>query len=250
MVAWYSVYFPLEDYEQLATRLRDWLIAAGYTPFNPFGLMPGRVYRDAARAFIAPPRDGWTRMIAEKPFSLPPCPLIVAASLEGAPITTYVDGVSVDPAVALADYPGISDALTAPISPAAAPENLGGVPFAALPADARKLAAKIDPAAAGKLFDRLSANVLGKVGGDAADAGALLAAADWNSVNGERIRRVMACLRLSAWRDPDFITLRDAYALHERRRRTPNAPLYPGDAETLNAVPNALDYRPLYAGRE
>lgn len=250
MAAWYSLYFRAEDQEVLTTRLRDALSAAGYTLFNPFGLLPGRVYRDAVRAFVAPPDAGWTRVLAEKPFSVPPGALVIAASLEGAPITTYVDGSAVDPAVALADYAGIADALAAPITVSAAPDALGGVPLDALPADVRKLAEGVDAGAAGKLFDRMSAQVLGKVGGDAAGASALLTAADWNSVNGERIRRVMTCLRLNAWREPDFITLRDAYALHERRRRNPNAPLYPGDAEALQAVANALDYRPVYAGRD
>ena len=59
----------------------------------------------------------------------------------------------------------------------------------------------------------------------------------------------MDCLRIPNWRDPDFVTLRDAYALHERRRRSPKATLYPGDAETLAAVPDALAYTPIYAGK-
>jgi hypothetical protein len=53
----------------------------------------------------------------------------------------------------------------------------------------------------------------------------------------------------SDWQEPDFVTLRDAYQLHERRRRNPNAPLYPGDAEAMEAVSDALDYIVLYAGK-
>jgi hypothetical protein len=59
----------------------------------------------------------------------------------------------------------------------------------------------------------------------------------------------MDCLRIPDWRDPDFVTLRDAYALHKRRERSPNATLYPGDAEALAAVPDALTYTPVYAGK-
>ena len=59
----------------------------------------------------------------------------------------------------------------------------------------------------------------------------------------------MDCLNIPDWRAPDFVTLRDAYALHKRRQRSPNATLYPGDAEALAAVPDALTYTPIYAGK-
>jgi hypothetical protein len=60
----------------------------------------------------------------------------------------------------------------------------------------------------------------------------------------------MNCLTIPlGWISPDFVALRDAYQLHERRRRNPNAMLYPGDAEAMAAVPNALDYAVVYAGK-
>ena len=52
----------------------------------------------------------------------------------------------------------------------------------------------------------------------------------------------------SDWHAPDFTTLRDAYQVAERRQRRPNAGLYPGDAEALAAVPDALAYTPVYGG--
>ena len=58
MVAWYSLYFRSENQQDVAAVLREFILKSGYTEFNPFGLMPGRVYRDAVRLFIAPPRDG------------------------------------------------------------------------------------------------------------------------------------------------------------------------------------------------
>ena len=48
--------------------------------------------------------------------------------------------------------------------------------------------------------------------------------------------------------EPDFDSLRDAYPLHERRRRSPNARIYPGDEAIMAKVSDALLYTPVYGG--
>lgn len=250
MVTWYSVYFRSANQQEVAAALRELILTSGYTEFNPFGLMPGRVYRDAVRLFIAPPREGWTRILAEKPISLPSFPLILEASLEGEAMMTRVDGSLVDPVIALAKYECITEALNAPPDPVDGEAAVGGIPFDALPDDVKKMASGVNPRQAGKLFDRLSSSVLGKVGGETSGASNLLKGADWTTPNGQRIQRVMQCLNLTEWRTPDFVTLRDAYALYERRRRNPNATLYPGDAEAMQAVSHINLYLPIYAGRD
>jgi len=249
MVAWYSLYVNNSDQQTVAARFRACLGQLGYVEFNAFGLMPGRVYPDAVRLFVTPPQGAWVRVIAEKPlaFALPAFPRVLEVALEGEAIRVFVEGALTDTVAALADFPCSERALTAPFA-ASASDSVGGIPLDALPDDVRQMASGIDPQQAGKLFNRLSASVLGKVGGAAGDAQDLLKTTDWNTPNGQRIRRVLACLQLDS--APDFVTLRDAYALHERRRRNPKANLYPGDAEALQAVPNALDFIPLYAGRD
>ena len=73
---------------------------------------------------------------------------------------------------------------------------------------------------------------------------------DWDSAGGKRIRALADLLTLpSDWREPDFVALRDAYQLHDRKRRNPNATLYPGDAEAMSKVPHALNFTPVYAGK-
>jgi hypothetical protein len=110
------------------------------------------------------------------------------------------------------------------------------------------------------MIDRLSQNLLNKVGQrTGTDAQSMSAAAqemisptppDWNSPGGQRIRAVMQCLTVpDNWRDPDFVALRDAYQLRVRRQRKPDARLYPGDEEAMNRVPDALDYIPIYGGK-
>ena len=42
--------------------------------------------------------------------------------------------------------------------------------------------------------------------------------------------------------------MRDAYQVHRLRQRAPRLMLMPGDKETLDAVPDALDYTPVYLG--
>jgi hypothetical protein len=110
------------------------------------------------------------------------------------------------------------------------------------------MAGRLDPRQAESLFTRISGAVAQKGGADPA-ARELLRQPDWNSAGGRKIIALMDCLGIAGWRAPDFVTLRDAYALHVRRQRSPNAKLYPGDAEALAAVPDALDYTPIYAGK-
>jgi hypothetical protein len=108
------------------------------------------------------------------------------------------------------------------------------------------------------MTDKLLGTLRGAAGmsdQDAARAGAILAAAgqgqlDLNSLAGQAIAAHAAHAGLpEGWHIPDFITLRDAFAVHRRLQRFPNARLYPGDAEARDAVPDALAYTPLFGGR-
>ena len=122
-----------------------------------------------------------------------------------------------------------------------------------LPDDVQSLAGKVDKGAAEKMFNRLTGTLMKKVGGDSDAARKLIAGEgtpDWDSSGGQRIQALMNSLNLPTnWRDPDFVALRDAYPLHERRRRNPNARLYPGDEATMAKVPDVLTYLPVYGGR-
>jgi hypothetical protein len=99
------------------------------------------------------------------------------------------------------------------------------------------------------MFARLSGNLAAKSAAGAGDTNALLRQPDWNSAGGRKIVALLGCLAIPGWREPDFVTLRDAYALHARRQRNPSARLYPGDAEAMDAVSDALVYTPIYAGK-
>jgi hypothetical protein len=263
MSAWHSLFSPTASADTFSHQLRDAAIADGYTPYNPFGLMPSKPYKITVRLFIAPPQNGWTRIVGEAPPEI--CTRVSAQSpllrlsLRGADagIHVYADGQE----GVLEDWlrarlPTIDLAsLNSPLPPLHVAEQRPlVVPLEALPEDVRRMAAGIDQKQAAKMFERISGDLMKKVGGDAAAAQALLQqgdAPDWNSAGGARIRQIAEALDLGdGWREPNFVRLRDAFQVAARRQRRPDAPPLPGDAEVLAAVPQALAYIPLFAGKD
>ncbi len=256
MTRWCSLYLPYGAdgaAEALAAALKTALTTLGYQAYDPFGLLPGKAYPQAVRLFIQPPRGAWLRVIGEPDLALL-APLsrfapVLWVELDGADarIDACADG---QPALPENAFPAHADCIRRARLQSAASGGaaLGGVALDALPSDVQALAEKVDLKQAGALFARLSGSLAAKAGGDEA-ARDLLRQPDWQSAGGAQIAAVMDCLGIANWREPDFVTLRDAYTLHLRRRRAPKATLYPGDAEALAAVPDALDYTPIYAGK-
>jgi hypothetical protein len=270
--SWDSLYLPSADQAAVADHLRASLTNLGYRLYDAFGRLPGRSYAQTTRLFVSPAQSGWVRVIGTPDphllTSLSAHGLCLYVRLDGtdAHIETFTRGNTRPIAGALAPYlrPDCSiENLQQVLSGEFAPQPDAAAPVmpTPLPADVQALAASVDPQQAQKMFERLSGGLMKKVGQrTGTDADALSAAAqdlvqgsapDWNSPGGQRIRAVMQCLTIPAdWREPDFTTLREAYALHARRRRKPDARLYPGDADALAAVPHALDYLPVYGGRD
>lgn len=260
---WSILFCRSDDSAAVSAALRDALTALGYELYDPFGALPGKVYRQALRLFVAPAAVGWVRVIGQPDERLLPAlssgSLCLYAAFEEADsqIVVYQHGIPAEALSALRPFlrPGYTEqqfisAFTDPIT-VQPPTAVGSVPLDALPDDVKGLAATVNPAQTQKLFARLSGSLLGKVAGaDAQSAQALLnAAADWNGPGAQRVRAVLNCLALPVkWDFPDFVTLRDAYQLHERKRRNPNAREYPGDAQAMAAVPDALMYIPVYGG--
>jgi len=266
-----SKHLPLAAQQQAASALSDALERQGYTAYDPFGALPGAAYTDAVKLFVAPTSDGWTRILSE-PVVLPDwllsalsrlgTALWVALDAEALHVAVYADGQTLDPLDALAVYRRddcnpdqlrhilAGECVDVPDEPESA--QTAGIPLDALPPEMQTLAHNLNPRQVTGLFNKLMGRVTGRVDTDVDSARALLAGSGpaWNSNGGRCIRGLMACLDMPQnWRTPDFITLRDAYQLERRRQRLPDATLYPGDAEALAAVPNALDYIPVYAGR-
>jgi len=271
MALWHSLYLPCDSDNttpSVSRVLQETLVSLGYTLYNPFGLIPGKAYAETVKLFVSPAQDGWIRILSAadcQPAELQPglstqglC-LYMALDGDSATIRVLVNQAESTPETAFAPYLSSS---AANLDHALHSAELRVVPnqpspetsaFAILPDDMQSLAGQIDKKQAEKMFARLSKNLMGRAGGDADAANRLLAgegAPNWDSPGGRRISAVMDCLTVPAnWREPDFTSLRDAYQLHERRRRNPQAMLYPGDAEAMAKVENALEYTPVYGGK-
>lgn len=246
------------------------LTGAGYALYDPFGLIPHRTYNQTVRLFVAPPARSWVRILADAPIpiflmealsQITPC-LSVELTTDAAVFTVFADGTPTDTVAALT--PHLREGLTPDVLENAlnhAPEitvidpddKPNTLPLDALGDDIRGLNDKIDPKMAGKMFNKVVSGLFGKSGGNVDAAQNFLSGAqpfDWNTPAGWQAQAVMDVLTIGdGWHQPGFIAVRDAYALHLRRQQTPKARLHPGDAEAMAAVPDALTYVPVYAGR-
>lgn len=276
---WHALFVPLEDADRVESALRDSLTALGYQPYDPFpggsGTPPG--LDDLARSFVAPPGEDWTRVLGEvDPAALPALsaaldmPLLEGWLADGeGGFVVWQAGARDGSADALAAFlrpdrtrADVDAALRAASDAPSEVSSLADLGAGALPPEIERLAEQhgVDARQADKLVKRLRGNLFGKLnrqaGGSESDAQAqarvlLAGQADvWSSPAGQRVMAIAAALRLPAtWRVPDFDAVREAYQLRRLRARAPRLPLMPGDQQALDAVPDALDYRPVYMGR-
>lgn len=265
---WNCLYLHSDDREAVGASLRDSLTHLGYTLYNPFGLVPGKAYPRSVRLFVAPAKHGWVKVIGEPDerqlsmLSHHALVLYLALSGEDADLRVYSQGAAGDLVTLLTPFlrPGVTalqlqQALLTTSNLIPDQANPSGLPFDALPDQVKNMAGKVNTAQAQKMFARLSGDLMKKVGGAGGQADAARAlvtashAPNWAGTGGVRLAAVMGCLSLpDDWRTPDFDSLRDAYQLYERRRRNPTARTYPGDDAVMAAVPDALDFMPVYGG--
>ncbi|MBC7869310.1 MAG: hypothetical protein H7Y09_00615 [Chitinophagaceae bacterium] len=262
---WHNLFLPSTETERIATLLRESLVELGYNLYNPFDLIPGKAYTQPVRLFVTPPKDGWTRVLGNPEervlgtlSNISLC-LSLAFDKEKATIKVYAAGGEGDVAK-LTPYlkPGhtpldLQKALTRQIAFETQVDRTDtAIPMSALPDDIQQMAKGVNTKQINKMFGKLMKQVNRQTSGDEAAARALLAgdAPDWSSSGGRHILALTSLLTLPQnWHLLDFVTLRDAYQLHARRQRNANAQLYPGDAEVMAKVPDALHYLPIYAGK-
>lgn len=277
--AWGMVYVE-GDQSAVADVLLRALGGAGYEVYDAYGSAFPPAYARAVRTFVAPTSGAWTRILGEFDAALLPAlassfPVIDAQVTAGdddheaeASLAVWLDGVRQAELTAIADrldaawardiaagVQRLTDWRAAPqiIQPDARPTG-SFVPRETLPGYARGLFDTLNPEQAGSLFNRMTSSLAGKLGkAQMESARGLLQPRriDWTRGKPAIVAETLSALYggQQGWRDPDFVALRDAYQLHVRRRDRPQAPLYPGDAEALAAVPDALAYVPVYGGK-
>lgn len=255
------------------------LAAAGYTVYDPFGSAFPPAYRRVVRAFIAPPATDWaiTLLADFDPGVLPALShhlLTLDAHIvraqpdqpQTADLTVWGGGKRIDlpgdlaaALVSVRDGQPIIEGLSTLAAWRTQPRIVGlpaqdesFIPRDALPANAQAMFDGLDRKQAGSMFARMTASLAGKLGGqaDAARAALHTPSVQWEDRDAALLAALLTrlCGGSTRWRDPGFVAVRDAYQLHRRRADRPNAALYPGDAEALAAVPDALNYMPVYAG--
>ncbi len=253
-------------YELLQQQIPDTLESASFKRYDPFGLMPAtRAYAQVIRLFIAPPDDHprWLKLITSPDSALPDalpallsqddrlCLIAAIEDQQTASIRVYQGGRPVEDWNAalkpLLQQSPAANVLPLPSSPTGS-DALSAIPTEGMPDDLRAMADKLSGKQMQKLMNRMSGQLLNAQ--QQQDAQHLLAGTqiDWSQAGGQQITRLMEALHIPHWRTPDYVALRDAYQLQSRLKRNPNARLYPGDQEAMDAVPDALRYIPIYAG--
>ena len=280
---WHSLYLPTANAQPVIDALRALLAAHGYTPYDPFpgGTgTPGNL-TDLVRQFVAPPQEGWVRILGQSVESLlsefsatARLPVLYAwLTPDGGGFALFQDGARHDDPTAFEPYlreGRTRDDLQRAFAGQFPVEVLGGAePSAggtgeeALPPEIQQFAQEqgVDARKARALFERLGDSLFSKLGrqsGGADDDEQAQARAifmgggqdPWNSLYGQRVRAIASVLNLPPnWRLPTWEAVRDAYHVHRLRQCSPRMALMPGDKEAMDAVPDALDYTPVYMGR-
>ncbi len=267
---WHSLYLRADDAEAVAAALIDALRHHGYQPYDPFaggnGTPPG--LKTFVKHFVAPPTDGWLRVLGEPdPSSLIDLrtgQTILYAWLTASDcgIEVYRDGAT-DPG-GLIDFlrsdKTLDDLVRA--QRGAMPTSVDR-PASVLPDDMQPFAQahNVNPEQANKMIERLTSRLFGKLdrntGGEASamqsQARALATGADrldWNSPAAQRLKAMVNVLDLpSNWREPSFDTVREAYQAARMLRKNPGSQLFPDEQAALRALPDALEYVAVYVGK-
>lgn len=270
MTQWNSLFCLIDN---PVDALQQTLVSLDYELYNAFDLIPGKAYPDTFKTFIAPDSGHWTHILVDnetdiedlewlaESLSKQGVVLLAHLDLSDASLQLYVDGDEAEFDEVLRDHlldgksaddlsRALDGKLPLPTIEPQADEQSQILAINDLPPEMRQMAQGLKPSGAQNLFQKMTRSLMG--GGDAERAQQLLNAdqLDWNSEGGMVIRGVLSCLIAGdRWLSPDFVTVREAYQRHTRKQRRPNARLYPGDQQMMDAVPNALDYTPVYGGQ-
>lgn len=279
---WHSLFVRTDDATEVVAMLVAALTERGYQRFDPFPGGSGTPLgiKDTLRFFVAPVADGWVRVLCATQNTLrPPAFALPLPHLHGWIVgdasgwDAYANGTLQPNGLAAYLKPDVSpDALTTDagrtiLSDGEVTHTMRPPPNTTLPPDVEQLARErgVNPDQANKLISRLTAQVFGKLdrqsGGEAsamqgqaqAAISKAMRGADkvaWDGPIGRRMIAVAEALTLPAnWRDLDVDLLREAYQVARRLQRNPHADLMADERRALNAVPNAIDYHAVYAGK-
>ncbi|MDX2076937.1 MAG: hypothetical protein SFZ02_10930 [bacterium] len=264
-IQWDSLHFYTSlSQDIVARKLIGYLDDMGYTHYDPFNALTGKVYSEGIKTFLSSPRMGWIRLIGSFPLDLS-----ARLSADGLVLHIHITDENADAHVFVDQKPKPFSALQPHLREGYTITDLhnailrgegatdkpvsDSIPMNVLPDDVQKMAKGVNPNQIERMMNKMIGQVSKVMGDKSASAKALLAPTqpDWSRGIASNIRVFMDCLKMSGnWNTPDFITLRDAYMAHHRYQRNPTAPRLPSDIEAMNSVPDALlAYLPIYGGK-
>ncbi len=276
---WQSLYIPTANPKKIAEAVQSVLETHGYQAYDPFpgGSGTPTGLKKMARHFVAPALNGWVRvlgepveeLLAEINRALEEDILYGWLDEDSSGFALYQNGSRKDDLEALRPYVRTS---LAELQRAAAGEMrmdeivskeppvviLGAD---ALPPEIQQLADEhgVDSKHANKMAERIGGKLFGRLAKqegeskkDQEQARDVLMGGGrdtWNSLEGQKVRAMASALSLPEhWRTPTWEEVRDAYQVFRLRERSPRMMLMPGDKEAMKAVPDALEYIPVYMG--
>jgi hypothetical protein len=278
--SWHRLLVRADDPSLVTAALVTTLTERGYQRFDPFPGGGGTPLglKEVLRCFVSPTVDGWVRVFGTLTLIPPPAlPLpYLHAWIEGdesaweaweggqrspAGLTPYLK-----PHLTAED---LTRALERPIlaSTDSPVDSASPGSPATLPGGLEQLACErgVSQAQANRMISKLTGQLFGKLdkqsGGEASamksQAQALANRAlsgpdqvEWRGVAGLRLLRIADLLVLPAgWREPDGEALRAAYQVARRLARNARAELLPDERAALDAVPGAIQYQAVYAGK-
>ncbi|MFZ4828054.1 MAG: hypothetical protein ACOYLB_11925 [Phototrophicaceae bacterium] len=251
--------------DALVNTFKQALQARGYHLYDPFGMLPGKSYPHTVKVFVAPAdAHGWLRLISQDDLGgwmsdWQVNAIALAMDAQSAQVDCYHEGKPCSPtdmmetlalgeslAQVLEAYEAVKHAHATPTPPPTV------VPLTLLPADVQGMAGNLSNQQINSLFEKLTKQL--PQGATLTEAQQFVhqqATFDWASPHGQAVTRLMNTLGApNPSTLPLFSVLRDAYQVHRRLQRKPDRTLLADEDELRRLIPNALDYQPIYAGKE
>ncbi|HEX3054324.1 MAG TPA: hypothetical protein VHP83_26950 [Aggregatilineaceae bacterium] len=276
---WQSLYIHTADSKEIAEAVQAVLETHGYNAYDPFpgGSGTPTGLKKMARHFVAPAVNRWVRVLGEPVEEL----LSETSRAIGKPMlygwldeetsgfALYRNGKRDDDLDALRPYvrTTFEELQRAAAGEMRMDEIVSKEPPVvilgadALPPEIQQLADEhgVDSKHANKMAERIGGKLFGRLAKQAGESKSDQEQARdvlmgggrdvWNSLEGQKVRAMASALKLPEhWRTPTWEEVRDAYQVFRLRERSPRMMLMPGDKEAMKAVPDALDYIPVYMG--
>lgn len=255
---------PYPNRDAFTELFKQELQANTYQLYDPFGVLPGKTYRNTVKLFIAPPHSNdWLSLISEQELSawLPALGtngIALMIKAQAVQVQFYREGYACSPADFVKMFPVETsleqvleqyEVVQHPTIDPTPPPTV--VPLTLLPSDVQAMAGNLSNQQINTLFEKLTRQLPQE--GVVAEAQQFVheqVTLNWTSPYGKSVRRLMSTLGTpDASILPPFTTIRDVYHVHRQLQRRPYRTLLPGEDNLRQLIPNALDYQPIYAGR-